>query len=83
MQRNVGGTECGPKVVAVLAELVGCGPRFAEELTNRHPVVLAGNSDYCRQVERAPCRQVLRCGAAKPDSRARAAVIVTPIAWSS
>jgi hypothetical protein len=70
VQRNVGGTECGPEVIAVLAEPVSRGPGFAEELTNRHPVVLAGNSDHRRQVERAPRRQVLRCGGgqARPQS---------------
>jgi hypothetical protein len=62
VQRHVGRTERGPEVVAVLAEPVGRGPRLAEELAHRDPVVLAGNGDQRGQVERAPCRQVFRGG---------------------
>jgi hypothetical protein len=62
VQGNVGGTERHPEVVAILAEPVGRGPRLAKELPNRHPVVLACDSDQCGQVECPPCRQVLRVG---------------------
>jgi len=41
VRRDVGRTERGPEVVAVLAEPLGGGLRLAEELANRHPVVLA------------------------------------------
>src|SRR5207342_3440651 len=52
MQRNVGGAERGPEVVALLAESVGRGPRLAEKLAHRDPVVLASNCDQCGQMQR-------------------------------
>jgi hypothetical protein len=66
MQRNVGGAERGPKVVALLAKSVGRGPRLAEKLAHCDPVVLASNCDQRRQMQRAPCRQVLRIGGRQP-----------------
>ena len=66
MQRNVGGAERGPEVVALLAEPVGRGPRLAEKLAHCDPVVLASNCDQRGQMQRAPCRQVLRIGGRQP-----------------
>jgi hypothetical protein len=66
VQRNVGGAEGGPEVVALLAESVGRGPRLAEKLAHCDPVVLAGNGDQRGQMQRAPCRQVLRSGGRQP-----------------
>jgi hypothetical protein len=66
MQRNVGGAEGGPEVVALLAEPVGRGPRLAEKLAHCDPVVLASNGDQRGQMHRAPCRQVLRRGGRQP-----------------